>query len=127
MHELSIIQSILETAEQTMLSQMDKGSVESVDLQIGDLAGVELSTLEFLWPAAVGDTLLADSVLRIERVPGKAACGECGNEFDIRTFFDPCPRCGSHFLHVRQGEELRIKSLTLSDKPVKGFSPLVYN
>ncbi len=129
MHELSIIQSILESALTALDSAgpVKTGSVEAVELQIGELAGVEISTLEFLWPAAVGDTRLADAALDIERVPGLAECSLCSAVFPIRSFYDPCPGCGSHFLQVRQGEELRIKALVLSDKPARAAAPLYWN
>ncbi|MBK8968764.1 MAG: hydrogenase maturation nickel metallochaperone HypA [Lewinellaceae bacterium] len=70
-----------------------------------------------LWPAAVGDTPLADTKLRIERLPGRAVCSDCGKAFDISFYYDPCPACGSHFLNITQGEELRIKSITLASTP----------
>lgn len=113
MHELSIIHSILETAEQE-LQQRGRGySVEAIELEIGELAGVEIGTVEFLWPAAVEQTVLEKAVCQITRIPGKAECHDCGTSFDIRQYYDPCPACGSHLIRILSGEELRIKSLTL--------------
>jgi hydrogenase nickel incorporation protein HypA/HybF len=127
MHELSIIQSILDSTVAAVQERGGNDAVESVEIQVGELAGIELSTLEFLWPAAVGDTLLAGSALQIERIPGKASCSDCATAFAIRHFFEPCPSCGSHFLNIIQGEELRIKSITLADKPVHATEPLNWN
>lgn len=127
MHELSIIQSILEATAQAVAQSGHSGSVQSVELEIGELAGIEWSTLEFLWPAAVGDTLLADAALRIRRVPGKALCSDCMISFHVQHLYEPCPGCGSHFLQITQGEELRIKSLTLADKPAPARAPLNWN
>ena len=117
MHELSIIQSILESTLAVVQDRSETCTVDSIDLQVGALAGVELSTLEFLWPAAVGDTPLADTKLQIEQLPGKAVCSDCGKSFNIGFYYDPCPDCGSHFLNITQGEELRIKSITLASTP----------
>ncbi|MCB9334003.1 MAG: hydrogenase maturation nickel metallochaperone HypA [Lewinellaceae bacterium] len=117
MHELSIIQSILESTLAVVQDRSETCTVDSIDLQVGALAGVELSTLEFLWPAAVGDTPLADTKLQIEQLPGKAVCSDCGKSFNIGFYYDPCPDCGSHFLNITQGEELRIKSITLVSAP----------
>lgn len=117
MHELSIIQSILESTLAIVQDRAETCRVDSIDLQVGTLAGVELSTLEFLWPAAVGDTSLADTKLQIEQLPGKAVCSDCGKSFGIHFYYDPCPACGSHFLNITQGEELRIKSITLVSDP----------
>lgn len=113
MHELSIIHSILETAEQELRRRGEGYTVESIELEIGELAGVEISTVEFLWPAAVGQTVLENAGCSITRMPGTAQCHDCGASFTLQQYFDPCPDCGSHLLHITGGEELRIKSLTL--------------
>lgn len=127
MHELSIIQSILDTTLAALQKRGGNDAIEAIELQIGELAGIELSTLKFLWPVAVGDTLLADAALQIEHIPGKANCSDCEAAFAIRHFYEPCPACGSHFLKITQGEELRIKSITLADKPRLSAAPLNWN
>ena len=121
MHELSIIYSILEAAEAEVQLHSDAGCVAAIELEIGALAGVEVSTLEFLWPAAVENTLLEHAACQIHRLPGQAYCSECDSDFPIRQFYDPCPRCGSHMIQITQGEELRIKSLTLVSEHPKPF------
>ena len=114
MHELSIIYSILETAETEVKKQAAPCSVDAIELEIGDLAGVEVSTLEFLWPAAVENTVLAQAACLIRHTSGEANCSQCGTTFQVHQYYDPCPYCGSHLIRVTKGEELRIKSLTLT-------------
>lgn len=113
MHELSIIYSILDAAENEVRQRDKKMAVEAIDLEIGELAGVEISSLEFIWPAAVEHTVLENAVCNITRIPGKAGCSTCGHTFEVRQYFDPCPKCDSHWSQIISGEELRIKSLTL--------------
>lgn len=113
MHELSIIHSILEAAEKEVRRHGADACVESIDLEIGEMAGVEIGSLEFLWPAAAEQTVLENAACHIVRVPGMARCGGCGHHFAINQYFDPCPQCGSHWNEIIQGEELRIKSLTI--------------
>lgn len=113
MHELSIIYSVLEAAEAEVRRHDPSGEIAEIELEIGELAGVEVSTLEFLWPAAVENTMLERAACHIIRVPGKASCSDCGAIFAVQQFYDPCPDCGSHLIQIIQGEELRIKSLTL--------------
>lgn len=113
MHELSIIHSILEAAEREVSRHGAEVRVESIDLEIGEMAGVEISSIEFLWPAAVEQTVLENAACNIVRVPGMARCSACGQYFTINQYFDPCPQCGSHWNEITQGEELRIKSLTI--------------
>lgn len=118
MHELSIINSIIEATETEMLGQREKYRVDAITLHIGALAGVEVETLEFLWPAAVENTILDQATCHIVRIAGQAACQDCGETFEINQYYDPCPTCGSHLLRVLAGEELKIKSIELCALPV---------
>lgn len=113
MHELSIIYSIIEATEIEVQQRDASATVEAIELEIGEMAGVEIDSLEFLWPAAVEQTILEKARCDIRRVPGEASCDICGKVFPVRQYFDSCPQCRSHAIQLLQGEELRIKSLTL--------------
>ncbi|MCC6412208.1 MAG: hydrogenase maturation nickel metallochaperone HypA [Saprospiraceae bacterium] len=117
MHELSIIQSIIDTVETEVTRKGGSYRVEAVVLQIGTLAGVETGSLEFLWPAAVQNTLLDGAECQIEIVPGTAVCSDCGTGFSMINYFDPCPNCRSHLINVQTGEELKIKTIELCAQP----------
>ena len=113
MHELSILMSIVETAEEKV-KENHAQSVESIDLVIGDLAGVENEALEFAWDSAVKNTVLQSAKRNIIHVPAKAKCLECDCEFEIKELYDECPLCGEHLLQIVQGKELQIKSMVLN-------------
>ena len=113
MHELSIVMSIVETAEEKV-KENHAQSVESIDLVIGDLAGVESDALDFAWDSAVKNTVLQSAKRNIIHVPAKAKCLECDCEFEIKELYDECPLCGEHLLQIVQGKELQIKSMVLS-------------
>lgn len=116
MHELSIIQHIIDIANEELCCQGVGRKVECVDLEIGELAGVEIDSLEFLWSAAISETPLEGAACHIHRIPGTAFCTSCEVTFPIKNVFDPCPKCNTHWIHIRGGEELRIKSITLFNK-----------
>lgn len=113
MHELSIVMSIVETAEEKV-KENHAQSVESIDLVIGDLAGVESEALDFAWDSAVKNTVLQSAKRNIIQVPAKAKCLECDCEFEIKELYDECPLCGEHLLQIVQGKELQIKSMVLN-------------
>lgn len=113
MHELSIVMSIVETAEEKV-KENHAQSVESIDLIIGDLAGVESEALDFAWDSAVKNTVLQAAKRNIIHVPAKAKCLECDCEFEIKELYDECPLCGEHLLQIMQGKELQIKSMVLN-------------
>ena len=112
MHELSIIASIVDIAEE-QVRKSGAREVEKIELEIGELAGIEWHALDFVWELGVQQSVLEHSERQIDRIPGKARCLECEQIFETKALFDPCPGCGSYFNEILRGKELRVKALTL--------------
>ena len=85
--------------------------VELIELEIGTLAGIEFESLEFVWPAAVKDTVLEAARRRIDIIRGEARCMDCGSQFRVQHLYDPCPACQSNLKAIIRGKELRVKAL----------------
>ncbi|MBK7406595.1 MAG: hydrogenase maturation nickel metallochaperone HypA [Saprospirales bacterium] len=113
MHELSIVQSIVDIAEE-QVRKAGAVTVDSIELEIGTLAGVEWDALDFAWQAAVPRTVLANAERIVQRVPARARCSNCQAEFELPEWFAPCPDCGETLSNLLQGRELRVKSLVVS-------------
>ena len=107
MHELSIIQGVVELCEQHSGGR----PVLAVSLEIGALSGVVTDALEFCFEAATKGTLLEGAKLEIERIAATGFCSDCGVVSEIKAYFDPCPSCGALALALRTGEEMRVKDL----------------
>lgn len=107
MHELSIVQGVVEICEQHSGGRR----ILEVTLEIGALSGVVPEALEFCFEAATRDTLLEGARLVIERIPATGLCTLCGVVSTIDTYFDPCPACGALALSLRTGEEMRVRDL----------------
>ena len=110
MHELSIAIGIVNIAEKET-KKANKKTVKSIELEIGSIAGVELSSLKYVWDSAVKNTILEKAKLNIDFKQAKAECLECKTTFNMKKIYDNCPSCKSHFKNVLQGKELKIKSL----------------
>lgn len=113
MHELSIVLSIVEAAEE-QARKHGASSVESISLEIGTLAGIEPDALAFAWEAGLPGTILANAERRIHYIQARARCLDCNHEFEIEQLYQACPRCGNYFTELLQGQELKIRSLTLT-------------
>lgn len=112
MHELSIVMSIVDIATK-QTQQANAQEVEEIELIIGELSGVEMSSFEFAWSQGIRDSVLENARREILRPEGRAQCMDCDSEFEIHQFFDPCPVCKSHFINIKQGKEMRVKSLVV--------------
>ena len=110
MHELGITRSIVDIAESTA-RQQGASRILSVTVEIGALSGVIPESVEFCFEACSHGTLLENSRLIIERIPGRGRCGTCGHECEIDSFSFACPACEALGLERLQGDELRIKEL----------------
>ena len=113
MHELSIVLSIVDTAEEKV-RENNAQYVERIELVIGALAGVDSHALDFAWEVGVKDTVLQAAIREINLIPGKAKCLACAVEFEINEIFEPCPICGDHLIQIIGGKELQIRSMTLN-------------
>jgi hydrogenase nickel incorporation protein HypA/HybF len=110
MHEMSIALSIVEIAEK----EAKKASVNefaAIELEIGTLAGIEFSALEFVWEAAAKGSVLENAKRNITKIQAIARCIHCKTEFPVKFVHDPCPECESFEKEIICGKELRVKSL----------------
>lgn len=112
MHELSIAKSIVRIVQKEVQKARAK-SVEKIELDIGRLSGVELDSLQFVWKAAVQNTVLSKAERQINQIPGRGKCQNCGEVFEMHHLFDACPSCDNYINDILSGKELKVKSITI--------------
>lgn len=112
MHELSIVMGIVDIARKEV-KKANKQRVETIELDIGAISGVEYEALDFAWAMGVKETVLEGAQRIINKIPAKAKCVSCQHEFEAKTIFDSCPECGEFFTEILSGKELRVKALTV--------------
>jgi hydrogenase nickel incorporation protein HypA/HybF len=39
---------------------------------------------------------------------------DCDIDFPIQQIYDACPACGGHLISIKQGKELKVKSLVVN-------------
>ncbi len=110
MHEMSIVLGIVKIAE-TEAVKAGVDAFAAIDLEIGNLSGVEWEALDFAWQAAVAGSVLEKAERKIHNIQAKARCSDCDHLYDIHFIHDNCPKCGSFLKSILQGKELRVKSL----------------
>ncbi len=111
MHELSIVMGIVNIAKKEV-QKAKLTKVETIELEIGTLAGIEFEALDFAWKMAVSGTVLEGAERKIDKIIAKARCTNCQYVFETKSVFDECPKCKEQFTDLISGKELRIKSLT---------------
>lgn len=110
MHELSIAMSIIDLA--TKEAKKSKATrVKEVELEIGEMAGVNREALEFSLHIAMQHTFLEGAQVNIVEIGSLAVCRDCKSRFSPVSMYDPCPHCHSYGVEFLRGRELRLKSL----------------
>jgi hydrogenase nickel incorporation protein HypA/HybF len=112
MHEMSLAEGILELVEET--ARREKAQrVKTIVLEIGQLASVEASALEFCFAAVAAAGPASEARLVIVEVPGAGECLACGRGVAMETLFGVCPGCGSHRLQATAGTEMRVREIEI--------------
>jgi hydrogenase nickel incorporation protein HypA/HybF len=122
MHEMSIVEALLEAVQRACVDAMRRemnarsgARVLAVYVRVGKLRLVVPETLRFCYEAATRDTSLAGSQLEIEEVPATARCRECRAEFAVEENWFECPRCQSVGAELLTGQELDLVSIELAE------------
>lgn len=110
MHEMALAESIVGIIEAEAKRQRFT-RVKGVWLEIGALAAVEPEALRFAFDVVTRGTVAEQALLEIIATEGRAWCYQCEREVAVTSRIEPCPRCGSHQLHVQGGDQMRIKEL----------------
>lgn len=112
MHEMSLVLSILDIV--TAKANEEKADrINEIEIEVGELAGVQPESLLFCFDAARKHTLAENASLQIIDIPAKGKCLDCAAEFPVEFYFSKCPECGSYKVDVIQGKDFRIRSINI--------------
>jgi hydrogenase nickel incorporation protein HypA/HybF len=109
MHELSIMQSLIEA----VLDRIGERKVTAVNVKVGPLSGVLPDAMRFCFDVAAAGTALAGAQLMIDEPRGLARCRSCHDEFELADLILLCP-CGSADVEVLSGGELMLMSVEVA-------------
>lgn len=112
MHEVSLLESILETLE-IQAQQQHFEKVKQVTLEIGALSCVEAQALRFGFDVVMKGSLAEQAELKIIHIKGLGYCSHCQSEVELETLHDPCLKCGRFGIDVIAGDSMKIKELAV--------------
>ncbi len=110
MHELGIVLEVVKTVENFAIENQVT-TIDKLVLQIGELSSMIPRYVEACYPCAVEGTLLEDTTLEIEILPGNGLCNQCATVFNLIANDNVCPKCKSQNWTVLSGKEFMIKEI----------------
>lgn len=110
MHELGIMVEVIKTVEDFARTN-GLTKIDTLVLQIGELSAMIPQYIEACYPAAADGTLLQETTLKIEILPGNALCKRCTKVFNLLESKKKCPHCGNETWELLSGKEFMIKEV----------------
>jgi hydrogenase nickel incorporation protein HypA/HybF len=108
MHEVAIVQSLLDIAIENCLKKGCK-RIEVIKVKIGKATGVMPDALLFSFEAMRIGTIAEKANLIIDEIPISGYCNSCSNNFTLDDQYAiTCPNCSSFSIRVDTGRELNI-------------------
>jgi len=115
MHELSIVEAVLEQAEREVRRAGQEGPVRRLELSIGHLAGVNCDSLRFAFELLSPETEFAGAELQISQPAAVCRCRACGAESEVTELVVECPTCGGADVLIEGGREMLLESIELGE------------
>ncbi|MBI3583497.1 MAG: hydrogenase maturation nickel metallochaperone HypA [Nitrospinae bacterium] len=110
MHELSIVQNILDIAE-SEARKNNATRIIKIGLKIGEMSGVVADSINFCFETLKTNTIARDAELLIDHVPLMGRCKQCGADFRIKDYQFICEKCNGNEIELISGKELQIEEL----------------
>jgi hydrogenase nickel incorporation protein HypA/HybF len=115
MHELSVASSIIEIIQRSVPPESHR-SIQSVNIRVGEQAGVVPDSLLFYFDILRGETDFKNARLLIEEVPFLIFCASCDKTLSSDTGFLVCPECGGTRTRVVSGTEMQVVDIELNSE-----------
>jgi len=112
MHETSLVRSLLMQVAD-LLEKHNGESVESIEVELGPLTGVEPILVQSAFAQLAPDYGMVSTLLQIREIPLKAQCRTCGSHFVIDHFRFQCTICSGADIQVLSGDEFRLLSVSI--------------
>jgi hydrogenase nickel incorporation protein HypA/HybF len=110
MHEYSIVQALMAQVEREA-AKVGATRVARVQLEIGELSGVEIDLLRTAFETFSERTICADARLDIELIPARWNCPECRHLFEAGARLQ-CHEC-ERPARLTRGDEIVLQRLEM--------------
>jgi len=115
MHEMSIVQTLLEQIELEVRCSGHAGRVLAVHLVVGRLSGVHVDSLRFAFELLGPGTIAEGAELAVDQPRAELVCRDCHAVHPTDELTALCPDCGSSRVTIQGGQQLLLQSIELED------------
>ena len=110
MHEAAVAEDILGIAIDAA-KKADANAITEVNIAVGEMTGLELSSLEFSFNVIKDGTIAQNAALNISRTKLIGQCNKCGRKIHLTHYNFFCPYCKEGILKIISGREMKVLSI----------------
>ena len=115
MHEMSIVQALLDQIQIEVEKSGHMGRVMGLHLVIGRLSGVHVDSIRFAFELLSPETIAQDAELTIDQPKALLCCQACEKQQEIEELHANCPSCGAANVTIQGGQDLLLQTIELED------------
>ena len=115
MHELSIIEALIDQVGRELDRAGQQGRVLRLELSIGRLSGVNCESVRFAFGLLAPGTPVEDAEIVIQEPKAVCNCHACNARTEIDDLVVQCPRCASSDVTIEGGRELVLQSIEVEE------------
>jgi len=120
MHEVALVESLLQSVQEHIHESGVTGQVRRVEVVIGRLSGVVPEAFRFAFEVLSPDVLGPGCELVIHEIPAVCRCRQCGAVSELSEMILYCPRCQSDDVLIEGGRDLLLQSIELDEEAQSG-------
>jgi hydrogenase nickel incorporation protein HypA/HybF len=113
MHELSIVEALIDQVAKELDRAGQQGRVARLELNVGRLSGVNCDSLRFAFNMLAAGTIVADAELVTHEPKPICHCHTCQVKSEIDDLVVRCPKCESCEITIEGGRELVLQSIEI--------------
>ena len=115
MHEMGIVQSIMEIVEKQAEANNAK-KVVRICLEFGLLTAVQPDAIDFAFEILSKGTVAEGAIMDVTIIPLKVYCIDCAKTQVLESYQPFCPLCSTGTLQIVAGrDEMRISAIEIEE------------
>ena len=117
MHEVAIVQTLIEQVEDEVTKAGCAGPVTRLEVVVGRLSGANADSIRFAFELLAPDhALIEKAELVIDEPKAICRCLTCQAENEIDELLPACPDCGSTEIRFEGGQDLLLQTIELEEE-----------
>jgi hydrogenase nickel incorporation protein HypA/HybF len=115
MHELSVVEALIDQVGQELDRAGQHGRVLRLELSIGRLSGVNCESIRFAFGLISPGTAVEDAEVVIHEPSAVCSCQACGARTEVDDLVVQCPKCADGNIAIEGGRDLMLQSIEIEE------------